>query len=473
MHDLTTGPVGGHLRRQTSAFSLGLVAIFSFEAVNMFWIAWLGDAPLAAISFTLPVIWFIYGIAMGFEIGAASVISRAVGRGDEPFARRLTTDSALLSTLVLGVMAVVGLYTIDPVFRLLGATPELMPMIRDNMSVWYWVAPSDACLWATLAALRARGNAPLEAKLMSVAAVLNVILDPLFIFGLLGFPRLGVGGAALATLIANLSVLVITLFYVTRRLHIFASLLVSLRVRIGSWKHMLVIGIPATGTNLIIPLSSGIVVAMLAGYGVDAVAGYGVAARMEPFALLVFYSLSAVSSPFFGQNFGAGKLDRLIEARRLITRFCLLYGLVLMLAMDLFARPLSGLFSETAAIRDVAVHYFWLVSWGYGAHGIVMTVNASFNGTGRPLPGMLISSARVMFLFLPLAFLGRWLFGIEGIFAASSISNVLLAIVAYLWLGRHIRAHIRANVPAGTTTLSAVELDPEQLDLTRSTRPTA
>jgi Na+-driven multidrug efflux pump len=194
-------------------------------------------------------------------------------------------------------------------------------------------------------------------------------------------------------------------------------------------------------TNVIIPLSAAIVVFMLAGFGVDAVAGYGVAARMEPFALLIFYSLSAVSSPFFGQNFGAGKMDRLIEARRLITRFCLLYGLLLVLAMDLLARPIAGLFSETEAIRNVAVHYFWLVSWGYGAHGIVMTVTAAFNGTGRPLPGMLLSSSRVMFLFLPLALLGRWLLGLEGIFLASSTSNVVLALIAYFWLGRHIRAH--------------------------------
>jgi putative MATE family efflux protein len=441
MHDLTTGPVGGHLRRQTSAFSLGLAAIFSFEAVNMFWIAWLGDAPLAAISFTLPVIWFIYGIAMGFEIGAASVISRAVGGQDESFARRLTTDSAMLSTLVLGVMCVIGLHSIDPVFRLLGATPELLPMIHDYMSVWYWVAPADACLWASLAALRARGNAPLEARLISIAAVLNLILDPILIFGLLGFPRLEVKGAALATLFSNVSVLVITLLYVTRRLHIFASPLAPVRAILSSWRHMLAVGIPAMVTNVIIPLSAAIVVFMLAGFGVDAVAGYGVAARMEPFALLIFYSLSAVSSPFFGQNFGAGKMDRLIEARRLITRFCLLYGLLLVLAMDLLARPISGLFSETEAIRNVAVHYFWLVSWGYGAHGIVMTVTAAFNGTGRPLPGMLLSSSRVMFLFLPLALLGRWLLGLEGIFLASSTSNVVLALIAYFWLGRHIRAH--------------------------------
>ena len=82
MSDLTTGPVGSHLRRQATAFSLGLVAIFSFEAIDLFFISRLGDAPLAAVSFTFPVIWLVYGIGIGFEAGTASVVSRAIGRRD-------------------------------------------------------------------------------------------------------------------------------------------------------------------------------------------------------------------------------------------------------------------------------------------------------------------------------------------------------------------------------------------------------
>lgn len=441
MHDLTIGPVGGHLRRQATAFSLGLVAIFSFDAVDLFFISRLGDAPLAAVSFTFPIIWLIYGIGIGLEAGAASVISRAVGRRDDEQARRLATDSAVLATLALGVVGVVGLNTIEPVFALLGATPDLMPTIRDFMSVWYWVAPADACLWTCLAALRARGNAPLEARLITLAALINLVLDPIFIFGLCGFPRLEVQGAALATLLSTLMILVITLLHLGGRLGIFARPLAPLRDILASWRHMLSIGIPAMITNTIIPLSSAIVVSMIATFGVDAVAGFGVAARIEPFALLVFYSLSAVSSPFFGQNFAADKFPRLIEARRLIMRFCLLYGIGLMVVMNLFVHPVSGLFSESASIRAVASHYIWLVSWAYGAHGLVMAVNAAFNGTGRPLPAVAISSARVIFLFLPLAWLGRWLVGLEGIFIATSISNLILAVVAYGWLGRHIRLH--------------------------------
>jgi Na+-driven multidrug efflux pump len=146
MSDLTKGPVSSHLRRQTLAFAVGLVAIFSFEAVDLFFIARLGDAPLAAVSFTFPIIWLVYGIGIGFEAGAASVISRAIGRKDHEQARRLTTDSALLATAVLGVMGVIGMMTIAPVFELMGATPELMPIIHEYMQVWYFIAPMDAWL---------------------------------------------------------------------------------------------------------------------------------------------------------------------------------------------------------------------------------------------------------------------------------------------------------------------------------------
>ena len=206
---------------------------------------------------------------------------------------------------------------------------------------------------------------------------------------------------------------------------------------------MLHIGIPAIATNAIIPVSSAIVVSMIAVYGVDAVAGFGIAMRIEPMFLIPFYALSAVISPFFGQNFGAGRYGRLFAARRTVTRFCLVFGLGLAVLLITIARPLTGLFSETASIQEVAVRYLWIVSISYGAYGLVMSVNASFNGMGKPLPGVAISSMRVIFLFLPLAFLGRWLFDLPGLFGASAISNLALGMIGFLWLGRAIRTSHR------------------------------
>jgi putative MATE family efflux protein len=437
--NLTTGPVAAHLRRQGTPFALGLVAIFSFEAVDLFFISKLGDTPLAAVSFTLPVIWLIYSIGIGFEAGAASCVSRAVGRSDQEQARRLTTDTALLGTLVAIVLCIVGLFSIAPVFSLLGATPELMPLISGYMSVWYWVAPLDMVLWTSLASIRARGNTLLESKVITAAAMINLALDPIFIFGLFGFPRLEIQGAALATLVSTSLAVLFTLFHLHFRLRVYASPIAPIQKILDSWRHMLKIGIPAVVTNSIIPVSSGIVVAMIATYGVDAVAGFGVAMRIEPMFLIPFYALSAVSSPFFGQNSGAGHNDRLFEARRVVTRFCIGFGLLLAVVLISLAKPITGLFSQSESIQQVAVSYLWIVSLSYGAYGLVMSCNASFNGMGFPLPAVAISVCRVIAVFLPLALLGRLLFDLPGLFAASTLSNLAMGTVAWFWLGHQIR----------------------------------
>ena len=441
--DLTVGPVAAHLRRQAVPFGLGLVAIFSFEAADLFFIARLGDIPLAAVSFTMPVIWLIYGIGIGFEAGAASCVSRAVGRRDTERARRLTVDTMVLAAAVALVLALVGRANIAPIFALLGATSEVMPLITDYMAIWWWVAPLDMALWTSLASMRARGNTLFESKVITAAALLNLVLDPLLIFGLFGFPRLGVAGAALATLISTASVLLFTVARLSLRFKAYANPLAPLNTLLDSWRHMLTIGIPAMVTNAIIPLSSGIVVALLAAFGVDAVAGFGVAMRLEPMFLIPFYALSAVSSPFFGQNFGSNRFDRLLEARRVVARFCIGFGLALAAVLFLIARPLTGLFSESEYIQGVAVHYLWIVSISYGAYGIVMSCNASFNGMGRPLPGVVVSACRVLLVFLPLALLGRALLGLEGLFAATTLSNLLMGAVAFTWLGRQVAREAR------------------------------
>lgn len=438
VNDLTTGPVGGHLRRQATPFALSLVAIFSFEAIDLFFISRLGDSQLAAVSFTFPVIWLIYAIGIGFEAAAASCVSRAVGRKDERLAARLTTDTVVLASGVALLLCAIGLATIEPVFALLGATDEVIPMIREYMGTWYWVAPLDVALWASLASIRARGNTLLESKIITTAAVLNLVLDPLLIFGLLGFPELGIRGAALATVISTATMLAFTLYHLHFNLGVYANPIARFRDILDSWRHMLAIGIPAMATNAIIPVSNAIVVAMIAGFGVEAVGGFGVAMRIEPIFLIPFYALSAVSSPFFGQNFGSGRFDRLVEARRVLTRFCTALGLGLALLLALIAVPLTGLFSEAGPIQDVAVHYLWIVPVSYGAYGLVMSVNAAFNGMGKPMPGVYISTLRVIVVFLPLAFLGRALFGLPGMFAASAISNLALGFIGFAWLGRHI-----------------------------------
>jgi putative MATE family efflux protein len=419
--------------------AVGLIAIISFGAVDLFFVSMLGDAPLAAMSFAFPVIWLLASISIGFEAGAASCISRAIGKNDQSMASRQSTDTAALAGLVSLALCMIGLATIDPLFRRLGATDEVMPLIHDYMGIWYFAEPLAAVMWVCLASMRARGNAMLEGKIITSAAVINVVLDPVFIFGWFGFPRMEIAGAALATLVANAVMLAGTLSLLHFRLGIFATPFTALRNIFDSWRRMLRVGLPAIATNAIVPVANGIIVAMIASYGVDAVAGFGIAMRIEPLFLIPFYALSAVSSPFMGQNYAAGKLDRVMTARITIGRFCVGYGLVLAVSLALLALPVTAVFSSTEAIQDVAVEYLWIMAISYGGYGMVMSTCASFNGIGNPGPGVVLSSLRVLILFLPLAFAGRALLGISGIFIASALCNVVVGLLAFAWLGRRLR----------------------------------
>jgi putative MATE family efflux protein len=419
--------------------AMGLVAIISFDAVDLFFVSRLGDAPLAAMSFCFPVIWLLTSVNIGFEAGAASTISRAVGAGELAIARRLTTDTALLAGLSSAVLAGLGLLTIPLVFPLLGAGPELMPLIGDYMGVWFWAMPAASVYWVCLAAMRARGNSMLEGKIITLAALINMALDPILIFGLFGFPRLEIAGAALATLASNLLVLLGTMAYLHLRLDVLATPFVAARKIVASWRRVLVIGLPATLTNTIVPVSNGVIVALVAGYGAPAVAGLGVAMRIEPLALIAFYALSAVTSPFMGQNFGAGRIDRLEAARAWIGRVSLLLGMALALALFVLAQPLSGLFTATAETLEVSTTYLWILPLSYGGYGMVMCACAAFNGLGNPGPAVMLSALRALVVLMPLALLGQALFGLPGLFAGAAVSNLLVGLFGYRWLGRKIR----------------------------------
>ncbi|NND54550.1 MAG: MATE family efflux transporter, partial [Gammaproteobacteria bacterium] len=362
-------------------------------------------------------------------------------------ARRQTTDTAALAGLVSLVFCLVGLTLIDPMFRMLGATDDVMPYIHEYMGIWYYSAPMSAITWTCLSAIRARGNTLLEGKIITLAAVINAILDPIFIFGLFGFPRLEIAGAALATVTATFLVMVGTLLYLHFSLRVFATPFTALVNIWRSWREMLYIGLPAMMTNAIVPIGNGIAVAMIAGYGVDAVAGFGVGIRIEPLALIAFYALSAVTSPFMGQNYAAGKFGRIEEARRAIGRFCVLYGLTIATVVAFAAVPLTGYFSETEEIQSTAYQYLWIMAISYGGYGMVMAMCSAFNGVGFPMPGLVISTSRALLLFLPLALLGQYWIGINGIFIASAACNLLLGVIAFLWFGRHVKLHPKGGDP--------------------------
>ncbi len=447
---LTEGSVGRHLTDMTVPVLFGITTMMGQILIDTWFIGLVGDAELAAFGFAFPILMIVTSVAIGLGAGTSSVVARAIGAADHHRAKRLSTDSLLLSFLVTIVVAIVGVLTIDPLFRLMGAPEDLIPLIRGYMIILYAGVPFVVVGMVGMASMRATGDTRLPSALMIAASVLNIILDPILIFGIGPVPAMGLNGAAMATLLARGAILVGALYFLKTRLD-----MVSFKrpdpVELGkSWRDILHVGIPAAGTNIVVPVGAAFVTAMIARFGPDAVAGFGVASRIESMMLVMYYALSAIIGPFVGQNLSAGREDRILRALRLCTLFCIGSGLVIAALLASLSGLLPTLFSDSDSVNQVTTLFLWLVPISYGTYGMVMVMCASFNGIGKPMPGVYISVGRIVALYVPLAFLGMQTFGIAGIFAAYAIANIVSGTVAYQWA--RVAVQRRTREPAAAVS---------------------
>jgi Na+-driven multidrug efflux pump len=247
---------------------------------------------------------------------------------------------------------------------------------------------------------------------------------------------MGLNGAATAGLLARGAIFVGTVYVLFHRLDLISFNKPRMPELKSSWVDILHVGIPAAGTNAIVPIGLAVITAMIARYGPEAVAGFGVASRVESMVLVLYYAMSSTIGPFVGQNLSAGKKDRIQTSLRLCASFCVMSGLVIAASLALLSGIVPALFSDNPAVTDVTRLFMWIAPISYGAYGIVMVVNAAFNGLGNPMPGVVISVTRILILYVPLAVLGERLFGIVGIFAAYAVANILSGTLGYFWARR-------------------------------------
>jgi len=348
---LAEGSVGRHLVKMTVPMLIGITTMMAQGIIDAWFLGKVGDSALAAFSFGFPILMIITSVAIGLSAGTSSVVARAIGADDHRRAKRLATDSLMLSFIVTATLAGIGILTIDPLFKVLGAPVDMIPLIRGFMTILYSGIPFLVVGMVGTSNMRATGDTLLPGKLMIAGAFLNIILDPILIFGVGPIPALGLNGAAIAALLARGAMFVGTIYFLVHRLDMVSFNRPDLDELKKSWRDILHVGLPAAGTNAIIPVAMTLITAMIARYGPDAVAGFGVASRIESLVLVIFYALSSVIGPFVGQNLSAGKESRIHESLRLTALFCMGSGLVIALLLAVTADALPTLFSQNPDVQ--------------------------------------------------------------------------------------------------------------------------
>lgn len=436
---LTSGPIGATLIRLSAPMLIGILAMMAFNVVDTFFVSRLGTLPLAAMTLTFPVVMVVGTFTLGLGVGAMAIISQGIGAGDGTRMRRCATDALTLAGLCVVLLTAIGLATLEPLFRMLGASDAMMPFVKQYMVIWYpgmvfYVVP---IIGNNI--IRATGDTTTPSVVMLVGVVLNAVLDPLLIFGWGPVPALGISGAAIATVLARALTLVVAILVLHFREHLLTSPWPGWKVLIASWKTLLGTGLPVAVSNAIIPIALGLITRIVTQFGAEAVAGFGVATRIEGFGLALIYALSTGISPFVGQNYGAGRIDRIQQGLHFAEVFCLAWGVLLAIVFLLFARPMATYFNSNASVIQAASLYLWVVSVSLGLRGIHQVIWTSLNVLGRPYDALFLEFLLAFGLWIPLAFVGAHLAQIGGVYCGLSLANILAGATAIVWVNRIVK----------------------------------
>lgn len=430
----TEGAIRDHVAKLSSVMILGFLAMTVGQLIEIFYIGKVGKAELAAVTFMFPISMSLNALTRGIGIGAATLIAQSMGAGDREQTAMTVTHCYILVLIFTIAVALVGQFGASYLFILLGASDQVLVLATHYAKIWLIGFPMMGLAMVSNGLIRSFGNPTFPGFIMTIAPVVQVIVGPFLIFGWAGLPMLGLEGAAWAFVLGAIAQLLLAAYWYFLRERLFrlsnGRFLASFN---KSAVSILQVGIPAAASNMIQPLSMGVVTWLLAGFGTTVVAAFGVASRIESVVGMVVIGISTSVVPLVGQNWGARKFERVHEALNTCYAACLIWGLLAATIMWFGAGYFVNFVNDDPGLVDVAVTFLHIIPFSIGFMGLIVVSTHAFNALRRPMPALFLSVARLLIVYIPLALLGSHFFGYIGVFAATAITNVLVGIVAVVW----------------------------------------
>jgi putative MATE family efflux protein len=420
------GNITSYLLQHTLTIFVGLLALSSLALIDLYFIGQVGSEELAAVSFAAPILLFCINLLLSVGAALMIVVSKFVGKADTERTNRISSAGMYLSVFVGVAVFAMGSYYNDTIFGFLNADESLIRLIRSYMFYMYLAFILLALMIASTNVMRAFGDVRIPTIVMATVVVLNLVLDPILIFGWQGIPAMGLNGAALATTIAIAVGLIVSLIFVVQYIKFVP------RSIIYFWDEVIKVAVPVTFSKTMLPFANGVITSMLALFGPAAVTAYGVGYRVDLLVLLFMMAMSIVVAPFVGQNFGAGNYQRIRECIKRSLQFSIIYGISAAIIIFFVRFWIGRQFSDDPDIISSIGLYLMIVPIGYFLNGIFYIGNAVLDTLNRPMIAAVITFGHLFALYLPMASIGNRWYGEWGIFAAYPISSLIATVVVLL-----------------------------------------
>lgn len=441
-----TGGTFGHVVRMTATGAVGLTFIFLVDAANLVWLSLLGDQQLvAAIGFAYAVQFFTVSIGVGLMVAATAVVSRSIGAGDRARARRQAGAAVAIAVAVLGVVSVLVIAFRHPLVEMAGAQGETARLAARYL---FWSVPSLAAMAAAMVmsgTMRADGYGAKAMYVTLSGGTALMLFDPFLIY----YSGWGLDGAA-----AGLTIFRFTMLGVATYLAVFKLGLVD-RPRLRTLRNVLspfvIVAVPAIATQMSLPVGNYLLTMVMAPFGDDAVAAWAVVGRLTVVVFGGIFALSGAIGGIFGQNYGAGQMDRVRATYRDALLFCLVYTLVAWAGFVLAVPMVAALFGLSAQGAEVLYSFAVVGVGGYIFVGALFVSNAAFNNLGRPMRSTLVNWIKDGVLSMPLALWLAGMFGAAGVIYGQAAAGIVLGAASATWGWFYVKG-LRADAPLDPVT---------------------
>ena len=435
MQDLTTGSLSRHLLKTSSFMLIAMVFQTLYVLIDLYWVGRLGTDAVAAVAVSGNLMFLVLAATQMLGVGTTTLVSHAVGRKEHETARLVFNQS-------LGLAATLGVlfFTIALMLRMPYATSLSADAETASLAGAYlaWFIPSLALqfpLVAMGAAMRGTGNFKPGMIVQSATIIINIVLAPILIFGWVFGIRLGVGGAALATLIAIVAGNVWMALYFVRPNSYLTFATGQMRPQRDLWERMLKVGLPAGAEFAMMTVYLLVIYMVSRPFGASAQAGFGIGMRIIQACFMPVVALGFAVAPVAGQNFGARRAERVKQTFYVATGMATAGMILVFLASQVAAPSMMRVFTSEAAVIDVGEEYLRIVSWSYIASGIIFVASSMFQAMGNTIPSLVSSFTRIVGTAIPVLYLSTvpgftlrwvWLLSAVTVFAQLTISLLLL-----------------------------------------------
>ncbi|WP_277435074.1 MATE family efflux transporter [Vibrio sp. 1151_11] len=421
------------LLQMTWPMMFGVLSLMSFQLVDSAFIGQLGVLPLAAQGFTLPIQMIIIGLQVGLGIATTAVIARALGAGQIRYAKQLGGLVVAIGSIGVALFSVIIYLLRHPILALLSAPQSVYQIVDSYWIYWLISAWVGAVLYFLYSLCRANGNTMLPGTMMMVTSILNLILDPIFIFTF----DLGIEGAALATILAfGIGVFVVAPKVSKRHWMLFDWSDLDVGKSIRSISHIMG---PAMISQLLPPLSSMLATKLLASFGTAAVAAWALGSRFEFFAMVAILALTMSMPPMVGRLLGAGQLQDIRKLVRVACQFILGFQLIIAVVTYLLSGHLAVLMTSEQSVESILHWHLMIVPISLGPLGICMLMVSVSNALAKSYTALTISALRLFVFFLPCLWVGAQIAALHGLFIGALVGNILAGLAAWAMYQRALR----------------------------------